>query len=63
MNHEHANFKPLDPGRINAIDPIEVRYWCRELHCSERELMEAVNEVGEHVAEVRQALHGKRTGH
>ncbi|MEP6875617.1 MAG: DUF3606 domain-containing protein [Burkholderiales bacterium] len=52
LNH----FKPLDPGRVNAMDPIELRYWCRELHCTEAELTHAVSKVGEHVTEVREQL-------
>ena len=56
MSNDLAGFKPLDPGRVNAIDPVELRYWCRELHCTESELSEAIAKVGDHVAEVRQAL-------
>jgi hypothetical protein len=56
MNDDLAGFKPLDPGRVNAIDAIELRYWCRELECTESELTEAIARVGEHVAEVRVAL-------
>jgi len=51
------DFKPLDPGRVNAVDPVEVTYWCKELNCTEDELAQAVAKVGEHVAEVRQLLH------
>ena len=47
------DFKPLDPGRVNAVDHFEVQYWCKELKCTEDELSKA---VGEHVAEVRQFL-------
>jgi Protein of unknown function (DUF3606) len=50
------DFKPLDPGRVNAVDPVEVKYWCNELNCTERQLAQAVAKVGEHVAEVRQVL-------
>ena len=56
MSNDLAGFKPLDPGRVNAIDDIELRYWCRELTCTEHELREAITKVGEHVTEVRQAL-------
>lgn len=49
-------FRPLDPGRINSMDPIELRYWCAELHCSEPALKEAIQRVGEHLAAVREAL-------
>jgi hypothetical protein len=49
-------FKPLDPGRIHALDPHELQYWCRELKCSESQLMDAIAKVGDHVTEVRQSL-------
>jgi hypothetical protein len=48
--------KPLDPGRVNTMDPVELRYWCRELHTTEAALMKAVAEVGEHVSAVRERL-------
>jgi Protein of unknown function (DUF3606) len=51
-----AIFKPLDPGRVDMVDPIEVAYWCRVLHCSEVELREAVSKVGTHITVVRQQL-------
>jgi hypothetical protein len=50
------DFKPLDPSRVNTVDPVEVNYWCKEFRCSEDELAKAVAEVGEHVAEVRPFL-------
>lgn len=51
-----ASFKPLDPGRVDLVDPIEVEYWCRVLHCSEEQLRHAVAQVGTHVTVVRQQL-------
>lgn len=54
--NELKDFRPLDPGRVNTMDPIEVRYWCRELHCTEVELESAIDQVGEHVTEVREVL-------
>lgn len=57
MNDEpDADFKPLDPGRIQADDPVEMRYWSRELGCSDDALQQAVASVGPHVAAVRQHL-------
>lgn len=56
MHDDHSGFKPLDPGRIHALDPLEVEYWCKELNCTEHDLRAAVGKVGEHVTEVRQAL-------
>jgi len=54
---EHQNkFAPLDPGRVNSMDPLELHYWCEELHCTATELKDAVSRVGEHVTMVRQQL-------
>jgi hypothetical protein len=61
--HNSQAFHPLDPGRVNTMDPVELQYWCRELHCSEDELKDAVGRVGEHVAAVRQALEQKLPRH
>lgn len=49
-------FHPLDPGRINPMDPVEMAYWCRELRCDLGALNAAIAKVGEHVAEVRTEL-------
>ncbi len=51
-----APVEPLDPGRVNLVDPQDVEYWCREFGCTEAELREAVARVGGHAAAVRQAL-------
>jgi hypothetical protein len=56
MSDDLTHFKPLDPGRVNVIDPVELAYWCRELHCNETELAQAVATVGEHIAPVREFL-------
>lgn len=55
-----TDFAPLDPGRVNLMDPVEVAWWCRQLQCSGTELAEIVARVGEHVAAVRQALEERR---
>ncbi|NML14580.1 DUF3606 domain-containing protein [Azohydromonas caseinilytica] len=59
-NAPHQSFQPLDPGRVNTMDPVELRYWCDQLHCGEDELKDIVDRVGEHVAAVRQALEERR---
>lgn len=42
---------------MNAVDPIELQYWCKELKCTEEDLLKAIGRwVGEHVTEVRQFL-------
>jgi hypothetical protein len=66
MKHQASNdrhprskgLQPLDPGRINTMDPVEMRWWCSELGCSEERLEEVVAEVGEHVTAVRARLAG-----
>ena len=60
MHDDPSQFKPLDPGRINAMDPIELPYWCKELGCTEAELKDALSKVGEHVAAVRKHLDSRR---
>jgi hypothetical protein len=56
MRNDLSNFKPLDPGRVNASDPVELQYWCKELKCTQGELTAAIASVGEHVTEVREFL-------
>ena len=61
MSEESKLFHPLDPGRVNSIDPVEMKYWCAQLGCTESELRQAVGQVGEHVTAVREWL-AKRGG-
>ena len=56
MSDDLSNFKPLDPGRINTDDRVEIRYWCGQLHCSEAALQSALSKVGNHVSAVREHL-------
>jgi len=56
MTTASTPFTPLDPGRVNPMDPVEMDYWCGELGCSLDTLQTAVAEVGEHVAALRQWL-------
>lgn len=56
MPDKHSPHVPMDPGRVHALDPLEVAYWCTELDCTEAQLKAAVAAVGEHVTEVRQHL-------
>jgi hypothetical protein len=62
MDADLKHFRPLDPGRINTMDPLELRYWCAALRCTEAQLEEAVESVGEHVAAVRQHLEDQGIG-
>ena len=61
MSDDLAHFHPLDPGRINAIDPVELRYWCQQLNCSEAQLREALAKAGDHVTAVRDRLAAQRS--
>jgi len=54
------DFRPLDPGRIQSMDPIELRWWCQELHCDEVLLVRAISAVGEHVTAIRIWLQAHR---
>ncbi|MGJ7510135.1 DUF3606 domain-containing protein [Variovorax sp. GT1P44] len=56
MTVDLSHFKPLDPGRVNAQDPVEVQYWCAQFHCSEAALRSALAKVGSHVTAVREQL-------
>jgi len=56
MSDDLAHFQPLDPGRINTMDPVELRYWCRQLDCNEAQLREALARAGDHVTAVREQL-------
>ena len=42
--------RPQDAKRINLSQPHEVRYWCKRFNCSELELRQAVNAVGDSAA-------------
>lgn len=60
MTESLTHFRPLDPGRVDTLDQVELQYWCKELHCTEPQLMEAVAKVGEHIAAVREHLASRR---
>ncbi|WP_354683097.1 DUF3606 domain-containing protein [Cupriavidus necator] len=62
MTDAMSQFRPLDPGRVNLMDPLEVQYWCRELGCSQDDLEHAVDAAGDHIAAVRAQLE-ERQGH
>jgi len=56
VSRDLNDFRPVDPGRINMTDPMEIQYWCAELHCTEAELDDAVMQVGENISAVRDHL-------
>ena len=45
-----------EPGRINIFNNWQVRYWCLQLNCSERQLRTAVRIVGDEIRDVRSAI-------
>lgn len=47
---------PANRARIELTDPVEVRWWCRCLACSPKQLMEAVARVGNSAACVEQLI-------
>jgi hypothetical protein len=55
-------FEPLDPGRVNTMDPVELAYWCAQFGCDEDRLQGAIDAVGEHVTAVRDWLAQQRGG-
>lgn len=56
MTDTLTHFKPLDPGRVDTLDRLELQYWCKQFGCTEAELTEAVSSVGEHITAVREHL-------
>jgi len=60
MTDALTDFKPLDPGRIDIEDALEVQYWSEQLSCTQDDLMQAVGQVGNHVSAVRDWLEGRR---
>ena len=56
MVYETRHFQPLDPGRVGLIDPNEQHYWCEEFDCTDAELREAVDKVGDHACALREEL-------
>ncbi|MDF3887383.1 DUF3606 domain-containing protein [Cupriavidus basilensis] len=56
MSNDPKHFRPLDPGRVNMMDALEVQYWCTELNCTQSELQEAVANTGDHISAVRARL-------
>jgi len=59
MSH---TFVPIDPGRVNVLDPDELAFWCREFACSPEALKAAVAAVGPHAAAVREQIHPPKEG-
>jgi len=56
MGDDLQNKGPADRSRINVNEPWEVKYWCKELGCTESKLRQAVAAVGVSVSAVREWL-------
>ena len=50
--------RAYDYWRINVEQPWEVRFWTRDMNCTERLLRQAVGQVGNTAASVRMYLAG-----
>lgn len=59
MADDLKNPGPEDGKLISLTERHEVVYWCRELGCTEKELMEAVKNVGVSAKAVREYLTAK----
>jgi uncharacterized protein (DUF4415 family) len=53
------NLVPADPSRVNLNEEWEVRYWTNRLGCTEKQLKEAVRQVGPVRAGVVRHLRGR----
>ena len=51
---------PLDGQRINTTQPYELYNWTRIFKCSEQDIKDAVNKVGNSVTAVRNYLARKK---
>jgi hypothetical protein len=56
MTDQPDHAKPMDPGRVELMDPMDTDYWCRQFGCTEAQLTDAVAAVGSHVTAVREEL-------
>lgn len=53
MPDDRKDRGPADRSRVNVNEPWEVKYWCKELRCTETELRAAVKAVGVSANKVR----------
>ncbi len=56
MSDDLTKKGPADRTRINIHEPWEVKWWCKELGCTEQQLKDAVKAVGVMVKDVRRYL-------
>lgn len=57
----NPNQPGVDPDRIQLDDDQSLQHWSRKLDCSEEQLREAVNAVGDKAADVEMHLKGARS--
>lgn len=50
---------PAQRSRIDMANPFEVMYWSKKFGCSEQQLRQAVDQVGDSSAMVEQLLDGQ----
>jgi transposase len=60
MLYEKPKRGPYANSRVNPHEPNELKYWCRQLACTEAQLMHAVRAVGTSADAVRRFLKGKK---
>ena len=56
MADDKSKTGPADSSRINVNEDYELRYWIGALKCSEKQLKDAVKEVGTSSDAVREYL-------
>ena len=59
MSNALKEERPLDANKININQPYEVNWWINELNVSQRQLEDAVREVGVYSLAVRRHLKKK----
>ncbi|WP_010234457.1 DUF3606 domain-containing protein [Clostridium arbusti] len=47
---------PSNYSEINLIQQEEVNWWCEELSCTEEELINAINKVGDYTSRIKEYL-------
>lgn len=56
MNGDGQKLKPLDPSKINIRLKSDLLHWTKKLKCSDSELIDAVEKVGESAEKVKAFL-------
>lgn len=56
MDGNGQKLKPIDPSKINIRMKSDLLYWTKKLNCSDSELINAVEQVGESAEKVKAFL-------